>query len=90
MTTDSKHTPRPWDRDGLTIKSFGRGIIAECPVPQRGGVFEVSGNARLIAAAPDLLEALQNLLSTDGFQLMESESKPWQDARAAIAKATAP
>ena len=54
------HTPGPWTQDGLTIKTT-RGIIAECPTPQHGGTFDCQANARLIAAAPALLEALTRL-----------------------------
>lgn len=41
---------------------------------------ELRANARLIAAAPDLLEALQRIMAEDSEDC-------WQQARAAIAKA---
>src|SRR3546814_14179116 len=44
-------------------------------------------NARLIAAAPDLLEALQLVWDTYGMD-PSVDSSIWQTARAAIAKAT--
>ncbi len=55
------HTRGPWDRDGLIISKFGRGVVARVPTPQGDGVFQCSDNARLIAAAPELLKALQAL-----------------------------
>ena len=46
-------------------------------------------NARLIASAPDLLEALQSLIHNDGGSLAFSAGNPvCVAARAAIAKAT--
>jgi hypothetical protein len=56
------HTNAKWERVGLRVVAYGRGDIAGCPTPQNGGVFECHGNAGLIAAAPDLLEALRGLL----------------------------
>lgn len=57
----AQHTPGPWERDdkGRTISS-AKGPICECfsgPV----GVEECDANERLIAAAPDLLNALESL-----------------------------
>lgn len=57
---NAKHTPGPWELLGLDIVS-DPGVIATTPTPQRGGVFDREGNARLIAAAPELLEALKAL-----------------------------
>lgn len=47
-------------------------------------------NARLIAAAPLLLKALQGLCEADRDDLNDSTSAPWNAAAAAIAKATTP
>jgi hypothetical protein len=82
----SAHTPGPWDvadtDDSLITK--GRTKIAM--------TFEVEGdvwgaaNARLIAAAPELLFALKNLLAVkngEGGTAFDSD----EIARAAIAKA---
>ena len=45
-------------------------------------------NARLIAAAPELLAALQGLLNLEPPLLSAKEKKAYAAARAAIAKAT--
>ena len=80
----SKHTPGPW-----RLAWVPEGVK---PIVQRGkeGWFEVCGmsaerehaDAHLIAAAPDLLEALHRLL------LFPNNPRENNRARAAIAKAT--
>jgi hypothetical protein len=92
----NKHTPGPWTADKLqdrdTFNIFANGFVsAMCQVScmENSTRFtsgnEVAANARLIAAAPELLEAL--LLCVDAL-----EDGHWQEtkqaARAAIAKAT--
>lgn len=47
---------------------------------------EQEANARLIAAAPDLLEALQGFMEADGHD--DFEESQWAKARAAIHRAT--
>ncbi len=57
MTTN--HTPGPWaveTEDGYTSVIFGGILIAEVD----GGEAEYLDNARLIAAAPELLKALNS------------------------------
>ena len=61
MTT--KHTEGKWTASGLTVQSFGRSIIAECPVPQNGGVFECTANAALISQAPALAEVARAIVA---------------------------
>jgi hypothetical protein len=63
----AKHTPEPWqinwDEDGKSSEIVGRGIIVEpiAIIPHDDvtdeGILEVRANARLITAAPKLLEA---------------------------------
>ena len=53
------HTPGPWKRDGLKVIASTRGTICVCPVVPLGGVFNVDANVDLIAAAPDLVAALE-------------------------------
>lgn len=98
---DTKHTPGPWivktaingDRG---IVAPGIGILAECFVAIRN-MDEVSpeceANARLIAAAPGLLEALEEMIelaSPNIYPQPDKSQSGWaklQRARAAIAKA---
>tara|TARA_R110000868_G_scaffold26537_4_gene102052 strand:- start:104 stop:403 length:300 start_codon:yes stop_codon:yes gene_type:complete len=93
-----KHTPGPWtifdgahpgiDGGGLSIVVYGKEDEPLYGV-QGWNAGEALANARLIAAAPDLLEALQQL----GGILVEappsfSDSPAVKKARIAIAKAT--
>lgn len=93
------HTPGPW-RVNLhhTKTSAGRNygfVMADGIVPIAAvtlgveGVAEDEGraNAALIAAAPDLLAALQLVWDTYGFD-PSIDSAIWQTVRAAIARAT--
>ncbi len=62
--TKPKHTPGPWKHDdiyGLIVTQDGAEIAA-CHAGRTGGKSETVPNARLIAAAPELLEALKQLL----------------------------
>ena len=82
MTT--KYTPGPWHiANGVQIRS-NRDQIAKIWM-MRGG--EGRANARLIAAAPDLLEALIELADC-GAEAWGEDRPCVKWARAAIAKAT--
>ena len=93
---EAKHTPGPWltHKEGFSsiyIESrIGGGMLQEVAScgPTGEGSDQQEANARLIAAAPELLEALAEIVSAadgEGWnQLDPSLSK----ARAAIAKAT--
>lgn len=64
-----KHTPGPWiaeaHRDSINI--FGDGFhIASVPSEDKLGYLDTP-NARLIAAAPDMIAALRELLAADKF-----------------------
>ena len=78
-------TPGPWNigksyTDEIAIRERQGGCVAvACAMP------EEESNARLIAAAPELLEALQQILDADG----DLNAIDFDMARAAIAKATA-
>jgi len=91
----TKHTPGPWHvSNGVQIRSE-RHQIAKVWMMRDG---EGNANARLIAAAPDLLEALKGFSSyvrdeqnsTDGAVTYSTTTiNHWAFlARAAIAKAT--
>lgn len=88
-----KHTPGPWhvggpnkctiyDKHGQRLANSFEGVMAT----QRTDS-ECEANARLIAAAPELLDALVNLLPL--ISPLKAESQQVANASAAIAKATA-
>ncbi|WP_103035272.1 hypothetical protein [Castellaniella caeni] len=91
----TQHTPGPWGvRFDFVVqaKSFDSGRLV--PVAQPYGVnsdgTDLFANARLIAAAPDLLEALKMALEywADRQQRYKNRAPVWvRDARAAIARA---
>jgi hypothetical protein len=82
----SKHTPGPWrvvqDPTHLSLQVYGQTLaLFECW--RRSDEQIELANARLVAAAPDLLEALEFVI--------RGVPDTWegvQKARAAIAKAT--
>jgi hypothetical protein len=80
----SAHTPVPW-RLAETVRPgvwIGKRIVFTGFLNDEPG----RSNARLIAAAPDLLAALQNLENDDG----SIPDHAWALVQAAIAKATQP
>ena len=91
----SKHTPGPWFAVGAQVETENDSVpdICTCdPQAMRQSHLDwhpktVQANARLIAAAPELLEALELVVSFvnagDGTWTVEEQQK----ARAAIAKA---
>jgi hypothetical protein len=89
----SQHTPGPWtffhwsDKTGVTSDNFD---VAHCSGLNSSRTREEEiANARLIAAAPDLLDALQDLFwAVTGFGDFEAQyPEEYAKARAAIAKA---
>lgn len=100
--SDIKHTPGPWRTDedehdapyqDIRIKAANRTVckvwIDDAPVHDYNA--EQEANARLIAAAPQLLDALQPFVrnnSSDEFVTLVVRSSDITKARAAIAKAT--
>lgn len=72
----SKYTPGPWKRK---IKSV---LIPIAPYEWAEAYGGSIANARLIAAAPDLLEALKGVL-----RVADRKTDEFDAARAAIAKA---
>lgn len=85
----SKHTPGPWKWEDLCLKTQSDNSIYKS-VLELGCGCCTSGDIEdadvcLIAAAPELLEALEDLL----YQANLSEEGGWdfEQARAAIAKA---
>jgi hypothetical protein len=96
----SKHTPGPWfcQERFLTIYNMSGGTsgltcaIAKV-VTEQSGSEAAKTNARLIAAAPDLLDALKEFVLWGECSPDDRMSQPANTlklARAAIAKATQP
>lgn len=57
-TTKATHTPGPWRADGaVRVQGDGYDICRLCTIPIHKDEASALANARLIAAAPDLLEA---------------------------------
>lgn len=52
------------------------------------GTAAMLANARLIAAAPELLEAIETLVEHFEYYIGDNECRPIENARAAIAKAS--
>lgn len=96
----TQHTPGPWVAcdwgyivaDDPTGRHEDIYIAEVCREDDEGRIvppIEQQANARLIAAAPDLLAALQGLAwAVSGIEYVETEyAEQIADARAAIAKA---
>jgi hypothetical protein len=90
----SKHTPGPWQvfttKDGTRFIGIGDADGVGVTDPRFGlwrGGQEREANARLIAAAPDLLEALK--WAIERLDLLAEQSDRAETARAAIIKAEA-
>ena len=96
----TQHTAAPWRLDGYSVMGDAHGTVAVLAQavagkPHAGAPPEVqwqrdataAANARLIAAAPDLLAALLGMLS---LHIAHHNNPEHAAARAAIAKATEP
>lgn len=92
---DAKHTPGPWVNHGCYIYRVGTDgkrtgpAIANTRVDEFITPEEEEQNARLIAAAPELYEALRTMV--DAFPFTDESAGQYdavQVAREAIAKAT--
>ena len=93
--SEKKHTPGEWftHREGHSTVyvecRIGGGLIQEVAAcrPTAAGREQQEANARLIAAAPELLEALQEVADC-GAEAWGEDRPCVRIARAAIAKAT--
>lgn len=85
---EQKHTPGPWDYRKLPSGAYI--VFHTYDKPTAGFIYQ-EPNARLIAAAPDLLEALDCLTAVIGLTPikgnLEALQEAYEQARAAIAKA---
>jgi hypothetical protein len=86
------HTPGPWHYHGgwgQCVRA-SRVTVAECRTAKLTGE-ECEANARLIAAAPELVEALRILYDFQNGPPLEKYRDQWNDAmklaKAALAKA---
>lgn len=93
MNTKTKHTPGPWIDDGhdgkdTQIVNSKWGAVAH--VIYNGDCSQRVANARLIAAAPELLQALEDVILDWETQaaITNANMPSISTARAAIAKAT--
>lgn len=94
------HTPGPWTNQGRTVRSGQPGLLTLCVCePYQSSTDgrhwhettkpECEANARLMAAAPDLLESLSQLRNFcfDGFDGDPTERRLLEQAQSAIDKA---
>ena len=93
-----QHTPGPWTGEPAG-EAMGIATFQVATLRDANGVSEVTArpvfgeaNARLIAAAPELLAALKVIVLTPGIlaHLEATDPMALDQARAAIAKATSP
>jgi len=100
-TTKSKHTPGPWrvSHDSPMIFGAERGpgmeplgfVYGPTAFPERSEYGQrAMADARLIAAAPEMLAALQHIMRCigTGTATIHWDSSTWHQIDAAIAKAT--
>ena len=94
----TKHTPGPWDwrdiddlrqsKSTRTDGRYGESVLCASYDCDRGPYLETTdANRALIAAAPDLLAALERLERLSGSAMM-TDDPARESARSAIAKAT--
>lgn len=96
MTQETKYTPGPWGYDDYDHTAFCSDKYKEdyfmriewsvdaLGIPEE----EIQANARLIAAAPELLEALEELIAMNNCNYDRTiQENGYKKARAAIAKA---
>lgn len=86
---NASHTPGPWHVHGGEIgPSPDETIAVVCALSGNDGDMEEEANARLIAAAPDLLAALEAVVTTGGWDNLDTGGRGTHGAAlAAIAKA---
>lgn len=85
----AKHTPGPWRHDYISSSSQPSGWTNIHGDPDKDGwtllaKVHTASDARLIAAAPDMLAALRKISNMDG---RDDLTSAWTIARTAIAKA---
>jgi len=80
----TEHTPGPWNASSFGVVSWQKGETARWVLkPDGGGCHILMTDARLIAAAPDLLAVCENLENDDA----AIPEHAWNMIQATIAKA---
>lgn len=94
MSEKEKHTPGPWvwGEDFSGLGSANGEVLTYLDYEGMWLSYGINrqANARLIAAAPELLEALEHIMRCippGGFAQIHYESSTWAQIQAAIAKA---
>ena len=85
----TKHTPGPWKTSytNISVVTAENGAVV-ARASKLNGLMNLQANARLIAAAPDLLEALQTVVANAPDPYCAITRFIDAQCRAAIAKAT--
>ncbi len=89
---ETKHTPGPWGQTGFKIHTQTGLAIANISIPDPVCHDVGIANAKLIAAAPDLLEALESVLDRLEIALEDvfsPEAHKWDQADNAARKLAA-
>lgn len=92
--SETKHTPKPWVAIGTSVRKKGGGKISQSrprgAAPEAWGEIEATlvADARLISAAPELLEALTRIMAELPTNLDWLDPHLEAEAKNAIAKAT--
>lgn len=93
MPNETKHTPGPWR---FAQNQMGHITFIIAPADQNGAIGEIYGqdegamaNARLIAAAPDLLGILKRMTEWAGGMDADRLPPPWPEMVAEATKAIA-
>ncbi len=90
----TQHTPGPWNAETKSVHVVSKYGLCECDVDSKDLLIccargtnkeEAIDNARLIAAAPELLETLKSVQTA--LRLSEQAPKLLAEVEAAIAKA---
>lgn len=88
--SETKHTPGPWRVSSGMVETEANSLpIAWMDREPGNGTLPVERdeNARLIAAAPELLSALKAILGGQLHGSIDLYAQRFEDARAAVAKA---
>lgn len=93
MSTETNFTPGPWSLDNNDVRDEAQAveseatgcIVAEACTLDRPG--DCEANAHLIAAAPELYEALEGIMRAEARDRVMPAGAEWDAARAALAKA---